>query len=154
MRNALDVFGSYIFKRGKKYEDFYNVLVTKKKIFANMQQLFFLAASIGFKKRMKESFEAGQDIRADHLSPDSLDLFYTMYLNDNHTVEDLNDQNELRRYLKNDLVEYSEGGLKYLSEEVFSSTWNKNALTLREDYDDYLEDIMAFIKSENNEDIF
>lgn len=93
-------------------------------------------------------------ICADHLSSDSLELFYTMYLNDNHTVEDLNDQNELRRYLKNDLVEYAEGGLKYLSEEVFSSTWNKNTLTLREDYNDYLEDIMAFIKSENNEYIF
>ena len=54
----------------------------------------------------------------------------------------------------NNVVEYAEGGLKYLSEEVFNNTWNKNTLTLREDYDDYLEDVMAFIKSENEEDIF
>ena len=154
MRNALDVFGSYIFKRGKKYEDIYTVLVAKKKIFANMQQLFFLAASIGYKKQLRENFEAGQDIRAEHLSSDSLELFYTIYLNDNQNVDALNDQNELRRYLKNDLVEYAEGGLKYLTEEVFSNTWNKNTLTLREDYEDYLEDIMAFVKSENSEDLF
>ena len=154
MRNALDIFGSYIFKRGKKYEDIYTVLVTKKKIFSNMQQLFFFSASIGFKKKLKESFEAGQDIRADHLSSDNLELFYTIYLNDKKNLELLNDQNELRKYLKNDMVECAEGGLKYLSEEVFTNTWNKNTLTLREDYDDYLEDIMVFVHSESSEDLF
>lgn len=154
MRSSKEIFGIFVFKRGKKYEDIYATLVNKKHIFTNMQELFFLAASIGFKKHLKESFESGLDMHADYFTPESTDIFFTMYLNDKQDVDALNNQEEIKSYLKNDVVEYAEGGLKYLAEKVFTNTWNPSTLSLREDYDDYLEDIMAFIKSENNEDVF
>lgn len=154
MRSAKEIFGILVFKRGKKYEDIYNVLVTKKHLFSNMQELFFLAASIGFKKHLKESFESGLDMHADYFSQESVELFFTLYLNDKQDVESINNSEEIKSYLKNDVVEYAEGGLKYLTENVFTNTWNQNTLSLREDYDEYLEDIMAFVKSENEEDLF
>lgn len=154
MRNSKEIFGIFVFKRGKKYNDIYETLVNKKHLFSNMQELFFLAASIGFKKHIKESFEPGLDMHADFFTPDSTDIFFTLFLNDKQDVDAINNQEEIKSYLKNDVVEYAEGGMKYLTEKVFTNTWNSNTLTLREDYDDYLEDIMAFIKSENEEDIF
>ena len=154
MRSSKEIFGIFVFKRGKKYEDIYTTLVTKKHLFNNMQELFFLAASIGYKKHIREAFESGLDMHADYFTPESTDIFFSLYLNDMQDVEAINNQDKIKNYLKNDVVEYAEGGLKYLAEKVFTNTWNPNTLSLREDYDDYLEDIMAFIKSENEEDLF
>ncbi len=154
MRDSKNIFGIFVFKRGKKYNDIYETLVSKKDIFSNMQELFFFAASIGFKKHIKESFEPGLDMHADYLSSESVDIFFTLFLNDKQDANAINNQEEIRSYLKNDVVEYAEGGMKYLTENVFNNTWNSSTLTLREDYDDYLEDIMVFIKSENEEDLF
>lgn len=153
--NSSEAFSMFVFQRGKKYENIYQTLVSDQKIFSNMQELLFLAASIGFKKKCKREFEPGIDMRGEHLSSDSMAVFYSMYVNhlkdDYDSLDLLNDKDELRRFLKNDVVEYAEGGMEILCKDVFNNTWDSKELTLRKDYDEYLEDIMTYIKSDVEE---
>ncbi len=149
-----EVFDKFVFKRGKKYEDIYQTLKANN-VFNNMAEIFFFAASVGYKKKCKREFEAGIDMRGEHLSEESIAILYSMYINylkeEKNSLDLVGNVDELCRFLKNDVAEYAEGGMELLCRTVFANTWDEKELSLRKDYGEYLEDITAFIKSETEE---
>ena len=150
MNNLNDAIKMLVFKRGKKYENVYATLVKEKQVFSSMHELFYLAVSIGYKMKTKENFEPGIDMRAEHFNDVGKMVLYDLYINENG-VEALSDSEAIKRFIRNDMVEYAEGGIKVLCEQVFINTWDKENLMLRQDYDNYAEDILAFVNSKYNE---
>lgn len=138
----------------KTYEDIY--IKFKEEYSINYPDLFCLACSIGFTENLKlPVLEKGRELRVNFLNTDEKStIIYTILLEDkslNINIEDLLDKNRFTEYRKT-LEEYAEGGMYYLTENIFPSHIKDN--TAVKAYNDYITDIMSYAYTKSNETPF
>lgn len=139
--------GQLLIYTGETYESIYKHLNDVYSI--KYQDLFVLAAQLGFKNDRKKTREGkGREFRSNYLSLQQKGVLYALILNEpsfNKDLDTLNDK-DFQSECKNILEEYAIGGLEYLCESLFGFKWN--GIKLDEIYDEYDLDLMSFIKNQ------
>lgn len=138
----------------KKYEDIY--IKFKDEYSIGYADLFCLACSIGFVENLKQKVEEkGRELRVNFLNSDErATIIYTILLEDedlNINLEDLLDKDRFYKYRKT-LEEYAEGGMYYLTKNIFPSHIKDN--TAVKAYNDYIIDIMSYAYDKSEETPF
>ena len=142
-----------IFYTSKKNENIYIFFQNKYKI--SYDELFTLAAVIGYKNNMRSAFtEHGREFRSNYLKRNKKAAIYSIILNDQQLGKQINkfDDNEYVLQCKKILEEYAEGGIEYLLSNVFCKKWD--GIQLDDSYDDYLVDVMSYVYQEFVNDPF
>ncbi len=144
---------SFFIHKSKRFESIYNLLVNKKHLF-KMNELFTLAAAVGFKNNKRVKLEQkGTEMRSEHFKENQLAALYSIMLNSsdiNADLESFRDYDFVKNAFKI-IEEYSEGGMEILCDEVFEDKWN--GINLDEEYNEYEIDLLRFVYDDYNENI-
>lgn len=128
----------------KKYEEIYIYFNTKLDM--KYQDLFILAASLGFKHDRKRPVgERGREFRTNYLNTKQKATAYSIILNDPEIGRNIEafETSEFRLKARKRLEEYAEGGMELLVEEVFGSRWDGHKLDPT--YNEYEVDLLGYI---------
>lgn len=142
--------GQRIFYTSKKYENVY--LYFKNEYDITYDELFTIAAVIGFKNNKTGSVtEKGREFRSNYFKRNNKATIYSIVLNDKDLGKQI-DKFEDSDYVvacKKRLEEYAEGGMDWITENLFPRKWD--GIKLDSSYDEYLIDIMTYVYGKYNE---
>jgi hypothetical protein len=141
-----------IIKLSSKYDDIYEKF--NKEMNFPYQQLFLICVTLGASQGKKVISEdrKGREFRSTYFKEEQKPLLYSIILNDENLGKDIerfNDPKFVNQAIKL-LIEYANGGMELLIENVFKDKWN--GVKLDDHYHDYDVDILRYAYDILNDD--